>query len=121
FSFSFSSSDEGGEDESSPASRLADLLRDGPPLGLHVLTWCDTGSSLTRTFDRTAVGQFEQRAVLQMSAADSSNLIDSPAAGKLGMNRGLLFNEELGTLEKFRPYRLPSEDLVSRVANALRR
>ncbi len=120
FSFSFSSSDDEG-DAPSPATQLADILRDGPPLGLHVIAWCDTGSSLTRTLDRTAVGQFEQRAVLQMSAADSSNLIDSPAAGKLGMNRGLLFNEELGTLEKFRPYRLPNDDLVARVADALRR
>lgn len=120
YSFSFSSSDD-EDDNPSPASQLADILRDGPPLGLHTIAWCDTGSSLTRTLDRTAVGQFEQRAVLQMSAADSSNLIDSPAAGKLGMNRGLLFNEELGTLEKFRPYRLPSDDLVARVADALRR
>ncbi|HHN77333.1 MAG TPA: cell division protein FtsK [Phycisphaerales bacterium] len=121
FSFSFSSSDDDEGDSASPATQLADILRDGPPLGLHVIAWCDTGSSLTRTFDRTAVGQFEQRAVLQMSTADSSNLIDSPAAGKLGMNRGLLFNEELGTLEKFRPYRLPSEDLIARVVDALRR
>ncbi|USN99566.1 MAG: AAA family ATPase [Phycisphaeraceae bacterium] len=121
FSFSFSSTDDGDDDGDSPAGQLADLLRDGPPLGLHVIAWCDTGSSLTRTLDRATIGQFEQRAVFQMSAADSSNLIDSPAAGKLGMNRGLLFNEELGTLEKFRPYRMPSDDLVARVAAALRR
>jgi len=36
------------------------------------------------------------------------------------MNRGLLFNEELGTLEKFRPYRMPGADLVARIATALR-
>ena len=73
-----------------------------------------------RTLDRRAQACFEQRAILQMSATDSANLIDSPVAGKLGMNRGLLFNEEQGTLEKFRPYRMPSDDLVARVAAALR-
>lgn len=119
FSFSFSGDDENGGG-ASPAARLALLLREGSALGLHVLAWCDTAANLSRTLDRQALGQFEQRAVLQMSAADSSNLIDSPAAGRLGMNRGLLFNEELGTLEKFRPYRMPGEELVALVASAIR-
>ncbi len=122
FSFSFSSDDDGDDDAGgSPSQHLADLLRDGPPLGLHVVAWVDTATSLSRTLDRQGIGHFEQRAVLQMSASDSSNLIDSPEAGKLGMNRGLLYNEELGTLEKFRPYRMPGEDLVRRVAAALAR
>jgi hypothetical protein len=42
-----------------------------------------------------------------MSAADSSNLIDSPMANKLGFHRALVFSEELGVMEKFRPYALP--------------
>jgi hypothetical protein len=39
-----------------------------------------------------------------MSSADSSNLIDSPAANLLGYHRALYYSEEQGTLEKFRPY-----------------
>ena len=39
-----------------------------------------------------------------MSANDSSNLIDSPAANKLGFHRALAYSEEQGTVEKFRPY-----------------
>ncbi len=120
FSFSFSGDDD-TDGAPSPSAQLGDLLRDGPALGLHVIAWCDTATSMGRVLDRRAQGHFEQRAILQMSAADSANLIDSPAAGKLGMNRGLLFNEELGTLEKFRPYHVPSDDLVRRVAAALRR
>ena len=42
-----------------------------------------------------------------MSADDSSNLIDTPAASKLGHYRALFHSEELGGLEKFRPYDLP--------------
>lgn len=120
FSFSFSENED-GDGQGGPDRHLADLLRDGPSLGLHVIAWCDTQTSLARSLDRQGVGHFEQRVVLQMSAADSSNLIDSPAAGKLGMNRGLLFNEEQGTLEKFRPYRMPGEDLVRRVVEGLTR
>lgn len=120
FSFSFSEGDDDGESGSDPATQLADLLRDGSALGLHVIAWCDTASSLSRTLDRRGIGHFEQRAVLQMSASDSSNIIDTPVAGKLGMNRGLLFNEELGTLDKFRPYRMPGASLVASVAAALK-
>jgi hypothetical protein len=53
--------------------------------------------------------EFEMRVLFQMSVADSSNLIDSPLASKLGMHRALFHSEEQGRLEKFRPYGLPSE------------
>jgi hypothetical protein len=42
-----------------------------------------------------------------MSASDSSNLIDAPTGNKLGNNRALLYSEEQGVSEKFRPYALP--------------
>ncbi len=45
-----------------------------------------------------------------MSAPDSTQLIDSPQAGKLGLRRALFYNEEEGVLEKFRPYALPEEE-----------
>jgi DNA segregation ATPase FtsK/SpoIIIE, S-DNA-T family len=43
-------------------------------------------------------------------------LIDSPAAGKLGPNRALFFNEQENRIEKFRPYGLPDRDWLERVA-----
>ncbi len=48
-----------------------------------------------------------------MSANDSSMLIDSPAASKLGPNRALHFSEEEGRLEKFRPYGPPNDDWLN--------
>jgi hypothetical protein len=39
-----------------------------------------------------------------MSEGDSSNLIDAPAANRLGHHRALLYSESQGGLEKFRPY-----------------
>ena len=47
------------------------------------------------------------RVLFQMSAADSSHLLDSPAASRLGRNRALYFHDEMPQPEKFRPYDLP--------------
>ena len=42
-----------------------------------------------------------------MSATDSSTLIDTPAASRLGRTRALFVQEDLERPEKFRPYGLP--------------
>jgi hypothetical protein len=54
-----------------------------------------------------------------MSINDSSALIDSPAAGRLGENRALYFNEEQGKTEKFRPYGLPEQEWLDRARDQL--
>jgi len=98
------------EDEAppNPAQQFPELLRDGPEVGIHTLVWCDTMTNLNRTLDRRALREFAMRVACQMSAEDSANLIDSPAANKLGVYRALFYDEEKGVLEKFRPYGLPS-------------
>ncbi|HYO11535.1 MAG TPA: FtsK/SpoIIIE domain-containing protein [Tepidisphaeraceae bacterium] len=103
--FSFGSADE--EKKPQPDKQFADLLRDGPPAGMHVIAWCDTAAALERTLDRQAMREFDNRVLFQMSANDSSNLIDSPAGNRLGAHRALLYSEEQGVTEKFRPYALP--------------
>ncbi len=115
--FSFSSDEEGKAPN--PDKQFAELLREGPPLGLHVLTWADTPASLERTLDRQSMGEFDNRILFQMSAADSSNLIDSPIANKLGFYRALFYSEEQGLLEKFRPYALPDEAWLEQVRKLL--
>ena len=91
----------------------------GRRCGIHTIVWCDSVNNLNRTFDRQAAGEFEIRVLFQMSANDSSTLIDSPAAGKLGENRALFFSEEEGRTEKFRPYGLPDEDWLDRARDQL--
>ncbi|HEX4149699.1 MAG TPA: FtsK/SpoIIIE domain-containing protein, partial [Pirellulales bacterium] len=71
------------EEKANPAKQLVALLREGPPLGIHVLTWCDTLNNFYRVFERQTLREFETRILFQMSVADSSSLIDSPAASKL--------------------------------------
>ena len=48
-----------------------------------------------------------------MSQNDSSSLIDSPVASRLGPQRALFHSEEAGALEKFRPYGLPSDEWLA--------
>ncbi len=85
---------------------LGGILREGPVCGVHTLVMSDTLSSLQRVFDRNALREFDWKVLFQISPADSSTLIDAPSASRLGTNRGLLHSEELGMLEKFRPYAL---------------
>ena len=111
-----------GMDEDTPPTPdkiLASIIREGPMHGIHVCTWCDTISSLQRVFDRQGIGEFDQRVLFQVSATDSSTLIDSPAGSRLGFNRALLYSEEHGTIEKFRPWEVPSRDWMIRNARSL--
>ncbi len=86
---------------------------------MHCLVWCDTLTNLNRSLERRALREFAMRVVAQMSAEDSSNLIDTPAASKLGIHRALFYSEEEGRLEKFRPYALPSEEWLQWVAQCM--
>ena len=99
--FSFSG---GGDGPPKPDRVLASILRDGPGVGVHVVVVADTASSLQRCIDRGSMREFDLRVLMQMGVNDSSALIDSPAANRLGAERALLFSEERGTVERFRPF-----------------
>ena len=97
------------------------ILKEGPEYGIFIITWCDTVPSLERAVDRLGMRGFDNRALFQVSATDSSTIIDSPIAAQLGQQRGLLYSEERGTIEKFRPWALPSESLLAQIGQALSR
>jgi hypothetical protein len=103
------------------AERFAELVREGPAMGIHLLVWCDSLANAQRTLDRSGLREFDMRVLFQMGVADSSTLIDSPAASRLGLNRALFASEELSAPEKFRPYRLPSLEWLTWVAKRLAR
>ncbi|HET6574428.1 MAG TPA: FtsK/SpoIIIE domain-containing protein, partial [Fimbriiglobus sp.] len=108
-----------GERQATPGEQFAAILRDGAPLGLHVICWCDTLTNLQRALDRQALRDFALRVLFQMSPADSSNLIDSPAASRLGRNRALYVEEGTERPEKFRPYGLPATSWLRKVGEQL--
>jgi hypothetical protein len=115
---SFSGSE---EQKPSQAKQLAAVLREGASLGVHVVVWCDTYNNASRAFDRQALREFELRVLFQMSAADSSNLIDSPQASRLGPHRAYFHSEEEGRLEKFRPYGVPPDSWLAWFKEQLQR
>jgi hypothetical protein len=102
------------------AEQLSTILRDGPDLGVHTLIWCDTYNNLERVLQRQDIAEFELRVALQMSANDSNNFIDSPAANKLDSYVALFYDEERsGILEKFRPYDLPKREWIEKIGESL--
>lgn len=113
--FGFGRSDE----PASPSKMFGTLVQEGASLGMHVIVWGDSLNNINRSIDRQMMREFELRVLFQMSATDSSNLIDSPAAGRLGNNRALLHSEELGQYEKFRPYGVPDDEWLDRVRSYL--
>ena len=115
----FSFSRRGEEAAANPAKQFVTILLEGPAVGVHTVVWCDTLNNVQRAFERQGLRDFEMRVLFQMSAADSSNLIDSPAAGKLGLYRALFYSEEKGQPEKFRPYGLPDDSWLDWVKEQL--
>lgn len=98
----------------SPDKNWQKILREGPAVGVHTLVWCDTLANLLRCMERATLREFDLRALFQMNAGDSSQLVDSPAASKLGRHFALFAHEESGVLEKFRPYAWPDAEWIKK-------
>lgn len=100
------------EKQATTADLLSGIIKDGPSVGVHVVIWVDSLTNFNRAMDRQMLKEFGQRVLFQMSATDSSNLLDTPAASRLGRNRALFTQEEQDRPEKFRPYTLPGLEWI---------
>jgi ABC-type multidrug transport system fused ATPase/permease subunit len=111
FGFQFNN----GDEEKPPAfgTLLADVLRDGPAVGVHAIVWCDSYGNLTRWMSLQTQREFDRKVAFRMNGSDSSNLIDTPAAARLGVHRALLYHGDSGAVEKFRPYAAPPPEWVA--------
>jgi DNA segregation ATPase FtsK/SpoIIIE, S-DNA-T family len=112
--FAFSS------DEANPAAQLQKLIAEGPSHGIHVFATVDTYNNVNRYLGRKTLTEFEMRVLFQMSTNDSASLCDDPKASTLGLHRALLYNEQEGYLETFRPYALPSGEWIKSIEGELR-
>ena len=117
--FGFSSFSSDKEKPPTADKLFGEIIREGPTWGVHTITWADTNNSLQRAFDRAALREIEMRVVMQLNAADSSGLIDSPAASRLGTNRAILYLGDDGSTEKFRPYAIPTKEWLKAWAEEL--
>jgi len=110
----------GGDAPPTPDKLFIALAREGPAVGVHVLATVDTATNMGRVLDRNGLREFDNRVLFQMSATDSSTMVDSPAASRLGPERAMLYNEELGIAEKFRFYAWPDPRWLEAAAARLR-
>jgi len=101
---------------------FANILKDGPEVGVHVLAWCDTYTNAKRTLERS-LSEFGMRVAGAMAADDSNSLVDSPVASRFGKpHRAVFYDEERpGVLDTFRPYGLADSVWLSGVASRLRK
>jgi len=109
------------DDDKPPSSarQFAEILREGPAVGVHTLIWCESYNTVSRFLDRNSLRDVELRVLLHMNANDSSNLIDSPAASQLGIYRAILYDDGQGVSEKICPYGGPTKQWLDRVAAQL--
>jgi hypothetical protein len=84
------------------------LLKDGAGVGLFVWLWADTAGTLSRWLSRQSVRDGELRVLMQMSANDSNQLIDSNIANRLEPHVALIQDDIDGKSIKFRPFNLES-------------
>ena len=111
----------GREDDkpATPGKMFATILRDGPSCGIHTIAWCDSYATVNRLLDRQGLRDFDLRVLFQMSATDSSSLMESPEAARLGVHRAIFYDGGHGVMEKFRPYGLPSPQWLAEVRRQL--
>lgn len=92
------------------ASQFADVIKRGPNVGIHVVLWSDTFSNAIRWLSNALLREFETRIAFRINQTDSSNLVDSPVAASLENGRAIIYRDQTGTTEKFRPFAWPSQE-----------
>ncbi|MEY3174435.1 MAG: translocase FtsK [Planctomycetota bacterium] len=89
------------------ASRLGDLIRRGPQFGIHVVIWSDTFSNVIRWLSTSLLKEFDYRVAFRLNQTDSASLLDTPAAAALTSGRAILYQDQTGESERFRPWVWP--------------
>jgi nicotinate-nucleotide--dimethylbenzimidazole phosphoribosyltransferase len=105
----------GATKSATPASQLGDLIRKGPLVGIHVIVWSDTFSNAMRWLSNSLLREFDSRIAFRLNQTDSSSLIDTPAAASLSPGRAILYRDQTGAADRFRPFSWPSQQWLANV------
>ena len=97
------------------ASMFSDVLKRGPLVGIHVVVWSDTFSNAIRWLSNSLLREFETRIAFRMNQTDSASLVDNPVAASLGPGRAIIYRDQTGTTEKFRPFSWPSTQWLRKI------
>ena len=106
----------GAPKEATPASQLGDLIRKGPLVGIHVVIWSDTFSNAMRWLSNSLLREFDNRVAFRLNQTDSASLIDTPAAASLSQGRAILYRDQTGSADRFRPFSWPSTEWLNSVS-----
>ncbi len=106
----------GSSKVATPATMLGDLMRRGPLVGIHVIIWADTFSNAMRWLSTSLLREFDNRIAFRLNQTDSASLIDTPAAAALGQGRAILYRDQTGSADRFRPFNWPSIDWLRSVS-----
>jgi hypothetical protein len=105
----------GAAKELNTAGMFSDLLKRGPLVGLHAVVWSDTFSNMIRWLSSSLLREFENRIAFRMNQTDSASLVDSPVAASLSPGRAVIYRDQTGATEKFRPFAWPSGDWLKKI------
>lgn len=100
------------------ATMFSDIVKRGSLVGVHVVVWSDTYSNAIRWLSNSLLREFENRIAFRMNQTDSASLVDTPIAAGLGQGRAIVYRDQTGTVEKFRPFAWPSEEWLNSVTTA---
>ncbi|MFN9719767.1 MAG: FtsK/SpoIIIE domain-containing protein, partial [Planctomycetota bacterium] len=100
----------GSPKEATPATQLGDLIRRGPAVGIHVIVWSDTFGNAMRWLSNSLLREFDNRIAFRLNQTDSASLIDTPTAASLTQGRAILYRDQTGVADRFRPFSWPSAD-----------
>ena len=105
---------ENGSSKSTPAvPRFGDLLRQGPRVGIHVLMWADTFETALLCLSHSLLRECDTRIAFTMDSQDSTSLISSPNAANIGADTAILYSEQTGAVQQFRPFAWPSVEWLA--------
>jgi len=108
----------GAAKEATPATMLSDLIRKGPLVGIHVMIWADTFNNAMRWLSTSLMREFDNRIAFRLNQTDSASLIDTPAAATLSQGRAILYRDQTGTADRFRPFNWPENEWLQSVSGA---
>jgi DNA segregation ATPase FtsK/SpoIIIE, S-DNA-T family len=109
-----------GEEMSPDAKQLMEILSQGPELGIHIVLWLSDIKSFHQLFsgNRTALPHFDMRVAFKMNDRDSTDLLGEGIAKKLRTSQAYFLNASTPEPpEKFRPYAIPSMELMEKYAH----
>ena len=100
------------------SNKFNEILKRGSLVGIHTIVWSDTFNSAIRWLSNSMLREFENRIAFRMNQTDSASLVDSPVAASLAQGRALVYRDQIGTAEKFRPFAWPAESWLQQTAQS---